>query len=374
VTRRWAVPAAVLALIAGIAGTLVPGPAMGQSWTVDLHAGRATFNGTLPDASSSNASLGVRFAQDRRFFQVAVAAPLASDNLFWGVVSAGDRLVALRQGRFEAGVDLLGQAHAQRDPMSDVSGHGIRGDLFPVVSTSLGPLVAQGRSGLSAYRAGTDEVSWSRELWVSDLQLTAVPRGPYRITGEARHSRTSDEAYTYVGVTGQTILARLLVWGSVGEWVSGLNGEIPTTAWGVGAGIPVLQNLDAWASVRRDPFDPLFLSTTRTSWGVGVSFRPGASRPPTPSAGPEVRDDGRVFIRLPLVDASAPPAVAGDFTGWEPVLMHRHGTHWRLEISLEPGVYHFAFRTADGEWFVPESTPGRRDDGMGGWVAVLVVP
>jgi hypothetical protein len=36
-------------------------------------------------------------------------------------------------------------------------------------------------------------------------------------------------------------------------------------------------------------------------------------------------------------------------------------------------VYHYAFRSADGEWFVPASMAGRRDDGMGGHVAMLVV-
>jgi hypothetical protein len=41
---------------------------------------------------------------------------------------------------------------------------------------------------------------------------------------------------------------------------------------------------------------------------------------------------------------------------------------------LDPGIYHYAFRTAGGEWFVPESTPGRRDDGFDGFVAILVVP
>jgi hypothetical protein len=35
-------------------------------------------------------------------------------------------------------------------------------------------------------------------------------------------------------------------------------------------------------------------------------------------------------------------------------------------------VYHYAFRTG-ARWFVPEGTAGRRDDDMGGHVAVLVV-
>jgi hypothetical protein len=42
-------------------------------------------------------------------------------------------------------------------------------------------------------------------------------------------------------------------------------------------------------------------------------------------------------------------------------------------LPIASGVYNYAFRSASGEWFVPASTPGRKDDGMGGHVAVLVV-
>ena len=44
-----------------------------------------------------------------------------------------------------------------------------------------------------------------------------------------------------------------------------------------------------------------------------------------------------------------------------------------LRLPLAAGVYQYSFRAASGEWFVPASTPGRRDDGMGGHDAVLVV-
>jgi len=146
------------------------------------------------------------------------------------------------------------------------------------------------------------------------------------------------------------------------------------TAWGIGLGISVLPRITAWTSVRRDPFDPVYLSTSRTSWGVGVSYRLSSPRAGAPPAGPEVRDRGTVILRLPLSEASSPPYIAGDFTGWEPVAMYRHGGHWRFEVELTSGAYNYAFRTADGEWFVPETIPSRRDDGMGGWVAVLIVP
>ena len=47
---------------------------------------------------------------------------------------------------------------------------------------------------------------------------------------------------------------------------------------------------------------------------------------------------------------------------------------WTYTAKLAPGVYHYAFVAADGTWFVPRSVRGRQNDGMGGEVAVLVVP
>ena len=65
--------------------------------------------------------------------------------------------------------------------------------------------------------------------------------------------------------------------------------------------------------------------------------------------------------------------IAGDFNNWRPASMQREGADWIIRLSLTPGVYHYTFRSATGDWFVPASTAGRRDDGMGGYVAVLVV-
>jgi hypothetical protein len=88
-----------------------------------------------------------------------------------------------------------------------------------------------------------------------------------------------------------------------------------------------------------------------------------------------VHDDGRVVLHLPARDAGAPPPlIAGDFTNWMPVRMERHKDEWRYSVHVSSGVYHFAFRGADGRWFVPASFPNRTDDGMGGWVATLVIP
>ena len=53
--------------------------------------------------------------------------------------------------------------------------------------------------------------------------------------------------------------------------------------------------------------------------------------------------------------------------------MERDGDQWTYTVALARGVYNYAFVGADGTWFVPESVAGRKDDGMGGHVAVLVV-
>jgi hypothetical protein len=65
--------------------------------------------------------------------------------------------------------------------------------------------------------------------------------------------------------------------------------------------------------------------------------------------------------------------IAGDFTNWQPQPMQQTGKAWTYTTQLAPGVYNYAFVDANGTWFVPEDHPGRKDDGMGGSVAVLVV-
>ena len=81
---------------------------------------------------------------------------------------------------------------------------------------------------------------------------------------------------------------------------------------------------------------------------------------------------GGVLVTLRASDApSGQISIAGDFNNWQPTPMQREGDSWVVRLPVGPGVYHYAFRSATGTWFVPSSTPGRRDDGMGGHVAVL---
>ncbi len=54
--------------------------------------------------------------------------------------------------------------------------------------------------------------------------------------------------------------------------------------------------------------------------------------------------------------------------------MAREGRFWTVTLPVRAGVHRYAFRAADGDWFVPASVPGRTDDGFGGVSAIVVVP
>lgn len=384
--RKWRSAAALRAPVlllaicaaAGGGGPLADQVAA-QPWVVDLDAGRSSFQELPGMEPSTNAMLGLRRSADDGLLHAAFAAPLSSDDLLWAAVTARET-VAFRRGRATVGVDLAGHGHGQRDPVTEVWGWGARGEALPMASISVGPVVGRVRSGGSLYHLDFGGEGWTRSLWTSDLRLSHPLRPGWTLSAEARHLRNSEEAYTFLGGSASGGGSRVGVQVSAGEWVSVAgtvadpDGDVPTTAWSAGAQVAVSPRATVRASVRREPFEPLSLATSRTSWGVGFSYRLGSGRSGPPSQGPRFRSPERVVLHLPLEASSSPPYVAGDFTGWEPVRMDRHGHQWRVEVPVEPGAHRYAFRRGEDEWFVPEGFPGRRDDGMGGATAVLVVP
>lgn len=65
-------------------------------------------------------------------------------------------------------------------------------------------------------------------------------------------------------------------------------------------------------------------------------------------------------------------AIAGDFSGWEPVPMRRVGPGvWTVELDLGIGVHRYSL-IADGTWTLPRGV-AEVDDEFGGKVGVLVV-
>jgi hypothetical protein len=159
------------------------------------------------------------------------------------------------------------------------------------------------------------------------------------------------------------------VWGQTGKWLSD---QLDEVAWGGGVGVPLGTRSTVWAMARQEAPDPLYWNALRRTWSVGVTQRLGRG---VPTLQPAPRTEaGDVVVRVPVADAPGDMLfIAGDFNQWVPAPMQREGRQWTIRLPLAKGVYHYAFRSANGDWFVPPSTSGRRDDGFGGQVAVMVV-
>jgi AMP-activated protein kinase-like protein len=80
-----------------------------------------------------------------------------------------------------------------------------------------------------------------------------------------------------------------------------------------------------------------------------------------------------VVVRFHMPGAAS-VAIAGDWTGWSPVALVPVGSDvWEGSLTLPPGTYHFNLVVDGAEWVVPGGV-ATIADGMGGLLAILVVP
>jgi hypothetical protein len=375
------------ALLAALALHLVPAAAWSQEWRASARFGRVTYEGAPAGTSaSSSAVLGIGRTGPSDWIGASAALPLGEDP-FWAVVGGWKRVA----GRGAAGLLLDATAHGfiQRTSVtstpapgpfpfpspptvpveSDLSGEGAGGELL-VGAFAAGPAIRiEARGGIAAQRSRLGDVVQGRALPTGDARIS-FPLSPLSLGAESRAWVDDGVTHTYLGGTLGWARGPVHLWASLGQWVSG---GMDRTAWSAGAGAEVAPGLGLQVGGRGNAFDPLYLSATGSSVWAGLSLRVGggrAARTPVP-----VRTrDGAAVIAIPARGSRGAPSVAGDFTGWKPVPMLRDGSRWTYTARLGPGVYHYAFVAEDGRWFVPESVAGRQDDGMGGHVAVLVVP
>ena len=166
----------------------------------------------------------------------------------------------------------------------------------------------------------------------------------------------------------------LELWSRAGRWVDvPRGGEARNVAWSVGGELRVTSRASLSVAARHDGFDPLYLTPSQTSWNVGGTLVLGSRSRRRAEPIAAHYENGVATIRLPASLFAWPPRVAGDFNNWTPAAMERVGDSWRYAVAARPGVYDYAFVAPDGTWYVPEGVPGRKDDGMGGHVAVVVV-
>jgi hypothetical protein len=339
-----------------------------QGWVLDGSAGHSSNAAAPADVQGLGTALGLRY-EGSRWLYLSAGVPFDAGGVPWGALGLGSRVSSSR-GRLGIGMDGSGQAFGYRDPSSGAGGGGLVLEAMPLVSGTVGVARAELRSGLLHYSRSYAGEAVSRTVHQTDARL-GLDAAPFAFAGEARYLRAPEGDYPYLGATAEASAGRGAVWGYMGRWLSD---AVETPVWGAGATFPTAGRTEVFASVQQGTNDPLYWTPPRRTWSAGVSLRLGrsgqaSSAPIRPAVGA-----GGVNIRIPLSASADAPALFGDFTGWKPIPMTRSGEFWEVSLAVAPGVYRYAFRSADGRWFVPESVAGRVDDGMGGVSAVLVVP
>ena len=365
------------AALARAALTLAPAAARAQ-WMVDLGAGRAVHDPVAARVSVLSASAGVRYqnADESRWLYLSGGAPLDEEGPAWGAGGAGlwtplrawgDVSLALRSGAHLFGYGATDSIGA---------GGGATVEAAPVVTVARGPVRADAYAGvLAAGETGDFREEW-RPFFDTGATLALSPRPGGEVAAEGRWLRGEEGGWPYAGVSARAVRGPVQAWAFGGRWLVGDSVlASPRAAYGGGASVAVGWGSELSVSWQQEPASPVYLTAPRRSWSVQLSRtlgRPPVPREPIVPVTPVV-EDGRVVISIPAGGHDAAPSVVGDFTGWQPVPMTRDGSRWTARLALAPGTYHYGFRSAAGEWFVPPALPVV-DDGMGGTSAVLVVP
>lgn len=386
------VPGYVAAIAAGLVAfglLLAPPPAAAQEWRATAQVGRVTSSGAPASATGgSSAVLGIARAAPLDRLGISAALPVNGDP-FWAAAAGWKRLAT--RGAVGVMIDLSAHGFVQRYTTREdvgpapspipvpgpgtttrelaVSGAGAGGEALAGVHAAAGPLRLEARGGATAQRSELGGAVEERLLSTADARVTLL-RLPLIAGVETRGWWTSGGRHTYAGGTLRLLEGPVEVWGSTGGWIAG---GVTGLVWAAGARTSLGPRLELQATARGNGFDPLYLTRTETAVAFGMSVRIGGRAASILAPVPAVYRNGAAEVRIPARGIEGRPSIAGDFTGWKPVAMERAGGRWIWRAQLAPGTYHYAFVTEKGTWFVPRSVPGRRDDGMGGQVAVLVV-
>ena len=353
-------------------------PAAGQ-WRVDAQAGRLQYE-AAPDVMSTTMSVALTRSTRYSSLGASLGIPFTEAEPIWGALSGYRRLTT--SGASGVGVDLGANGFAFRvaapdsatlpllgDDGGPQTGAGAGAELMPIAfwNSRSGRMAAEARAGAVGFvSVGADP--YERLAFVSDASISATPFADLTTRLDGRWVSVQEGGFPYAGV-GVTWSHAAVVWASVGRW---LDDAVDELSWEGGASLPLGDRFALSVIGRHEPIDPVYATPARTTWGAGVTLWLGETSRSIPEPVPAAYVDGVATITL-LDDVAGVPSIAGDFNDWTPVPMMREGDAWLHRVALEPGVYNYAFVDEAGNWFVPEGTPGRHSDGMGGHVAVLVV-
>lgn len=351
---------------------LAPGAAAAQ-WTVEAAAGRAVHDPVSARVATTSASLSVAYDSDAGpWAYVSGGTPLEGRGPAWGAGGLGAWLGVTR-GTLELGVSAAGHGYAYGEAGPNPSGSGGTVELLPTLAWRQGRVTAELSSGFSGAADVLGDSTDQRGFHDSAAHLGISPVEGLTVGGNARWVRGEGGDWPYAGGSAELRQPWGSAWAYAGTWL-GDDHPDPATAYGLGLRVRVLDRTDVQASVRQEPFDPLYWTAPRRTWSVSLSRTLGR-RPRAEGANPRLPElsGGWAVFRLPRGDHAQPPMVLGDFSQWQPIAMTEEGGAWVARVQVTPGAYHYAYRTADGQVVVPDGVP-TVDDGFGGRSAVLVVP
>lgn len=361
---RGILPGLLLAAV-----TLWARPAAAQGFSADLSAGHLLYEPLGGELETNNVVAQLRFDSTRGAWVYGAAAlPMSGADTLWTSAGAGGRLMQRGVRRAAFGADLALDGYLFRDGLTRETGAGATVKALPFVRLTAGDGFVELNGGGRAHTLSLASVQDSRAVVEGGARAGYGRR--LQVDTTVRWVHASDGTFPYAGAGLSYDGRRAQAWAQAGRWFGDTLNDV---SWGGGVRVGLGARTALWATIQQSGPDPLYWNLGGRSWSVGVTQRLGRLQS-IPGGQPTRSADGRTAIRLRVADAPAGPiSVGGDFTEWLPMPMQREGDEWILPVSLPPGVYHYAFRAADGGWFVPTSIPGRREDGFGGHNAVLVV-
>lgn len=353
------------------AALLTAGHARAQ-WMVEAAAGRAVHDPVASRVSTTSASLGVAYDGGDGWGYVSGGAPIEGGGPGWGAGGVGG-WIGVRRGIVQLGLSAGGHGYAYGAAGPNPAGSGGTVELLPTLAFRRGIVSAELSSGFSGAVDALGDSTDSRSFHESAARLAVSVAEGVTVGGDARLLRGEGGEWPYAGGSAELRRPWGGAWAYAGAWLDDAQPE-PAAAYGLGVRVRVLDRTHLQASVRQEPFEPLYWSTPRRTWSLSLSRSLGR-RVPAPPARARLPDlsHGWAVFRLPRAEHPLAPSVMGSFSEWHPVAMTDEGGDWVVRVKVAPGVHHYAFRLADGTLMVPEGVPAV-DDGFGGRSAVLVVP
>ena len=360
------------------AACLVATPAMAQ-WHAELQAGRLQYD-AAPEAVTTSLAAGLSFSAPTSALSGAIGVPFSSGEPVWLALQGLKRIAVGDAVTFglDLGADAFGYHLTAPDtsvlPVIGGEGEAITGwggaaEAMPFLARNGARVDLEARAGVITFFSGGNRgEGLRRTAFVADAHAQTAWRA-LSVRAEGRWVQAPERGFPFAGAT-LVWNGPVTLWGAFGRWFDEVV-ESPT--WRAGASIPLGSRVALQLNGEHEEIDPVYGTPARTTWGAGLRVLLGdAARVRHPV--PDAYVDGVATISVDY-DGEGVPSIAGDFNAWTPEPMRRDpaSDSWLFRTPLRPGVYHYAFVDTAGNWFVPEGTPGRRSDGMGGHVAVLVV-